>query len=138
MNNGSPAIKLDFANNEQPSITIQSAKNPPAREYANGYQQQPPLPPRPAPPQPTAAPAPAPAPVPAVSRRPHPLLWITLGISILALVLGVPKGSLPTLTGRHKALRVSTSTSPPPCAVFGLVFGVWAIRLVPILDWRRS
>lgn len=40
-------------------------------------------------------------------RRPHPLLWVTLGLSIVALVLGVPKGSLPTVTGRHKALRVS-------------------------------
>lgn len=40
-------------------------------------------------------------------RRPHPLLWVTLGLSIVTLVLGVPKGSLPTVTGRHKALRVS-------------------------------
>lgn len=39
--------------------------------------------------------------------KPHPLLWLCLGLSIVALVLGVPKGSLPTLTGRHKALRVS-------------------------------
>jgi len=38
--------------------------------------------------------------------RPHPLLWITLGLSLIALVLEVPKGSLPTLTGRHKQLRV--------------------------------
>lgn len=38
--------------------------------------------------------------------RPHPLLWITLGLSLIALVLEVPKGSLPTLTGRHKHLRV--------------------------------
>lgn len=44
-------------------------------------------------------------------RRPHPLLWVTLGLSIVALVLGVPKGSLPTVTGRHKALRVSVSPS---------------------------
>ncbi|WVQ72413.1 hypothetical protein IAR50_001965 [Cryptococcus sp. DSM 104548] len=36
---------------------------------------------------------------------PHPLLWITLAISVLALVLEVPKGSLPTFSGRHKALR---------------------------------
>lgn len=39
--------------------------------------------------------------------RPHPLLWLCLALSLLALVLEVPKGSLPTLTGRHKALRVS-------------------------------
>lgn len=39
--------------------------------------------------------------------KPHPLLWVCLGLSILALVLEVPKGSLPTLTGRHRALRVS-------------------------------
>lgn len=38
---------------------------------------------------------------------PHPLLWVTLGLSILAVVLGVPKGTLPTLTGRHRVLRVS-------------------------------
>jgi hypothetical protein len=38
--------------------------------------------------------------------RPHPLLWITLGLSLIALVLEVPKGSLPTLTGRHRQLRV--------------------------------
>lgn len=41
--------------------------------------------------------------------RPHPLLWITLGLSLIALVLEVPKGSLPTLTGRHKHLRVRFS-----------------------------
>jgi hypothetical protein len=38
--------------------------------------------------------------------RPHPLLWVTLGLSLIALVLEVPKGSLPTLTGRHRQLRV--------------------------------
>nr|XP_031863211.1 uncharacterized protein CI109_001083 [Kwoniella shandongensis]KAA5530283.1 hypothetical protein CI109_001083 [Kwoniella shandongensis] len=38
-------------------------------------------------------------------RKPHPLLWLSLILSITALVLQVPKGSLPTLTGRHKALR---------------------------------
>ncbi|KAK8864348.1 hypothetical protein IAR55_001595 [Kwoniella newhampshirensis] len=37
--------------------------------------------------------------------RPHPLLWLSLLLSLVALVLEVPKGSLPTLTGRHKALR---------------------------------
>ncbi|ODN82143.1 hypothetical protein L202_02443 [Cryptococcus amylolentus CBS 6039] len=37
--------------------------------------------------------------------KPHPLLWIILAISVLALVLEVPKGSLPTFSGRHKALR---------------------------------
>ncbi|KAI9639698.1 uncharacterized protein MKK02DRAFT_40020 [Dioszegia hungarica] len=37
--------------------------------------------------------------------KPHPLLWISLFISLVALVLGVPRGSLPTLTGRHKELR---------------------------------
>ncbi|KAL1413636.1 hypothetical protein Q8F55_001414 [Vanrija albida] len=36
---------------------------------------------------------------------PHPLLWVTLGLSILAIVLGVPKGTLPTITGRHRVLR---------------------------------
>lgn len=41
--------------------------------------------------------------------KPHPLLWLCLALSLLALVLEVPKGSLPTLTGRHKALRVSIS-----------------------------
>ena len=40
--------------------------------------------------------------------RPHPLLWVCLALSVLALVLGVPKGTLPTITGRHKALRVSS------------------------------
>ena len=39
--------------------------------------------------------------------KPHPLLWLCLALSLLALVLEVPKGSLPTFTGRHKALRVS-------------------------------
>jgi len=42
--------------------------------------------------------------------RPHPLLWITLGLSLIALVLEVPKGSLPTLTGRHRQLRVRPSS----------------------------
>lgn len=42
--------------------------------------------------------------------KPHPLLWISLILSLIALVLGVPKGSLPTLTGRHKELRVSSSS----------------------------
>jgi hypothetical protein len=40
--------------------------------------------------------------------RPHPLLWIPLGLSLIALVLEVPKGSLPTLTGRHRQLRASS------------------------------
>lgn len=48
-------------------------------------------------------------------RRPHPLLWLTLGLSIVAIVLGVPKGSLPTVTGRHRALRVSLP--PFQCAL---------------------
>lgn len=39
--------------------------------------------------------------------KPHPLLWICLALGLLALVLEVPKGSLPTLTGRHRALRAS-------------------------------
>lgn len=47
-------------------------------------------------------------------RRPHPLLWVTLGLSLVALVLGVPKGSLPTVTGRHKVLRVSPPRCLPP------------------------
>jgi hypothetical protein len=42
----------------------------------------------------------------------HPLIWFSLILSLLALVLSVPKGSLPTLTGRHKALRVSAQPSP--------------------------
>ena len=47
--------------------------------------------------------------------RPHPLLWISLALSLIALVLEVPKGSLPTLTGRHKVLRVSSiDTLPSP------------------------
>ncbi|EIW70733.1 hypothetical protein M231_02614 [Tremella mesenterica] len=37
--------------------------------------------------------------------RPHPLTWLAVIISFAALVLGVPKGHLPTLTGRHKELR---------------------------------
>lgn len=44
--------------------------------------------------------------------RPHPLLWISLLLSVMALVLEVPKGSLPTLTGRHKTLRVSEAVCP--------------------------
>ena len=39
--------------------------------------------------------------------RPHPLLWICFFLSLLAVVLEFPKGSFPTFTGRHKALRVS-------------------------------
>lgn len=39
-------------------------------------------------------------------KKPHPLLWVCFALSMLALVLEVPKGSLPTITGRHKALRV--------------------------------
>ena len=53
------------------------------------------------------------APVPSfaqVFKKPHPLLWLSLLISLTALILGVPKGSLPTLTGRHKELRVSKHT----------------------------
>lgn len=42
-------------------------------------------------------------------KRPHPLLWLCFALSMLALVLEVPKGSLPTITGRHKALRVGRS-----------------------------
>lgn len=44
--------------------------------------------------------------------RPHPLLWMTFALSIIALVLEVPKGSLPTLTGRHRQLRVSVLYLP--------------------------
>ncbi|WVW83815.1 hypothetical protein I302_105836 [Kwoniella bestiolae CBS 10118] len=80
-------------------------------------------PPPPAPPQPAPTPAPAMPPVtvnvtapakeapkgrkigPFRITRPHPLLWVSLVLSVIALVLEVPKGSLPTLTGRHKALR---------------------------------
>lgn len=40
-------------------------------------------------------------------RNAHPLTWIAVTISLCALVLGVPKGHFPTLTGRHKDLRVS-------------------------------
>lgn len=55
----------------------------------------------------------APAPKPRIVKRrwsvdaPHPLLWVALGLSIVAVILGVPKGTLPTLTGRHRTLRVS-------------------------------
>lgn len=45
--------------------------------------------------------------------KPHPLLWVCLFLSVLALVLEVPRGSLPTLTGRHKSLRVSTGQPDP-------------------------
>ncbi|WWC61784.1 uncharacterized protein I303_104369 [Kwoniella dejecticola CBS 10117] len=81
-------------------------------------------PPPPAPPQPAPAPAPAPAMPPVTVNvaapkespkgrkigpfrltKPHPLLWLSLILSVIALVLEVPKGSLPTLTGRHRALR---------------------------------
>ena len=41
------------------------------------------------------------------AHRPHPLLWVCLALSILALALGVSKGTLPTIMGRHKALRLS-------------------------------
>ena len=40
-------------------------------------------------------------------KKAHPLLYVSLVISIIALVLGVPKGSLPTLTGRQRELRAS-------------------------------
>ena len=52
--------------------------------------------------------------------KPHPLLWLCLALSILALVLEVPKGTLPTITGRHRALRVSFSlpSAPLPLPVF--------------------
>lgn len=78
---------------------------------------------------PLAIPVPplAPAPQPRLVKKkwydvdkPHPLLWITLGLSILAVILGVPKGSLPTLTGRHKTLRVSCLC----CLLFAL-FASW-------------
>ena len=49
--------------------------------------------------------------------RPHPLLWLCFGLSLLALVLEVPKGSLPTITGRHKALRVRVHSSKIPTAI---------------------
>jgi hypothetical protein len=55
----------------------------------------------------------APAPKPALKHRwlkldrPHPLLWLALALSTLAIILGVPKGTLPTITGRHRELRVS-------------------------------
>jgi hypothetical protein len=45
---------------------------------------------------------------------PHPLLWLCFLMSFVALVLDVPKGSLPTLTGRHKALRVRTAVFMSP------------------------
>ncbi|ORY34078.1 hypothetical protein BCR39DRAFT_592642 [Naematelia encephala] len=39
------------------------------------------------------------------SQAPHPLIWVCMIISLGTLLFTVPKGSLPTLTGRHKALR---------------------------------
>ncbi|WVQ67761.1 uncharacterized protein L199_005966 [Kwoniella botswanensis] len=82
----------------------------------------PPPPPQPAPPPPAPAPVMPPVTVnvtappketvpkgrkigPFRITKPHPLLWVSLILSVVALVLEVPKGSLPTLTGRHKALR---------------------------------
>ncbi|BEI79889.1 hypothetical protein CcaverHIS002_0104180 [Cutaneotrichosporon cavernicola] len=54
----------------------------------------------------------APAPKPVLRKRPwyhverpHPLLWVALAFSTLAILLGVPKGTFPTVTGRHKELR---------------------------------
>lgn len=44
-----------------------------------------------------------------MTARPHPLLWVSLILSLVALVMEVPKGSLPTLTGRHRALRVNST-----------------------------
>jgi len=43
--------------------------------------------------------------------RPHPLLWVSLMLGVIALVLQVPKGRLPTITGRHRALRVGPCLS---------------------------
>ncbi|WWC70288.1 uncharacterized protein I206_104238 [Kwoniella pini CBS 10737] len=79
-------------------------------------------PPQPVPPAPAPAPPPTMPPVtvnvttldeiskgrkigPFRFTKPHPLLWFSLILSVIALVLEVPKGSLPTLTGRHRALR---------------------------------
>ncbi|KAL7421702.1 hypothetical protein Q5752_003472 [Cryptotrichosporon argae] len=80
--------------------------------YVHPYPPPPPHPPTPPPPPPPTMPPPSPprprSPLPQPRgwwTRPHPLLWVTLGMSLLALVLQVPKGSLPTLTGRHRALR---------------------------------
>ncbi|RSH87467.1 hypothetical protein EHS25_003377 [Saitozyma podzolica] len=85
--------------------------------YVNPYPPRAPTPP-PTATAPRNVPAPAPpatnTPPPADPRmsigpwkvgKPHPLLWISLLLSVMALVLEVPKGSLPTLTGRHKTLR---------------------------------
>ncbi|GMK56704.1 hypothetical protein CspeluHIS016_0305440 [Cutaneotrichosporon spelunceum] len=62
-------------------------------------------------PTPAAPLAPMPKPAPCKRpwyhhiERPHPLLWIALALSCLAIILGIPKGTLPTVTGRHKELR---------------------------------
>jgi hypothetical protein len=118
-------------NNNQPEdIHIQPFPNP----HPQGQGQQPPPIPVQLPNIYVTAPSPQPQPQPGTSHathssgtrrehhsprmihigpfklaRPHPLLWITLALSIIALVLEVPKGSLPTLTGRHRQLRVSAT-----------------------------
>ncbi|TXT08246.1 uncharacterized protein COLE_05170 [Cutaneotrichosporon oleaginosum] len=60
-------------------------------------------------PNPTTPLAPAPKPVLRTKwyglEKPHALLWLSLALSTLAIILGVPKGSLPTVTGRHRELR---------------------------------
>ena len=102
--------------------------------YVNPY--PPPAPPPHAPPPgpinvPTSSPPPRTITVgPWRVARPHPLLWLCLALSVLALVLEVPKGSLPTLTGRHKALRVShdARASFPACSVLFSCIADIAVR----------
>ncbi|WWD02886.1 hypothetical protein V865_000928 [Kwoniella europaea PYCC6329] len=109
------------ANNTSHPIPIQ-LPNIYVHPYPPRERTPPPPPPQPAPPPPAPAPAMPPVTVnvtappketvpkgrkigPFRITKPHPLLWVSLILSLVALVLEVPKGSLPTLTGRHKALR---------------------------------
>ncbi|KAK6910188.1 hypothetical protein I203_104220 [Kwoniella mangroviensis CBS 8507] len=109
------------ANNTSHPIPIQ-LPNIYVHPYPPRERTPPPPPPQPAPPPPAPAPVMPPVTVnvtappketvpkgrkigPFRITKPHPLLWVSLILSVIALVLEVPKGSLPTLTGRHKALR---------------------------------
>ncbi|TXT15569.1 hypothetical protein VHUM_00072 [Vanrija humicola] len=90
-------------------------------------------------------PAPAPAPAPAAwggFSAPHPLLWVTLCLSILAIVLGVPKGSLPTITGRHRVLRAQEIQVAERLALLNQLSGFLppplAALLIPDPDRARA
>ncbi|WWC89411.1 uncharacterized protein L201_004335 [Kwoniella dendrophila CBS 6074] len=116
--NHGDTIHISSHNNHQQPIPIQLPNI-----FVHPYPQRERTPP-PAPPAPVEQPAPIMPPVtvnvtapkeerskagkkigPFTITKPHPLLWLSLVLSLIALVLEVPKGSLPTLTGRHKALR---------------------------------